>query len=93
MSKQEQIEKIERYFLNYAPIVQMLKDALESGYTTPLETSEQFDQQVTENPDMPVLAYVAEDDKYTGDDEVVLLRIPGRGIAQVAIDFITDERE
>lgn len=93
MSKQEQIEKIEKYFLGYAPLIQIFKEALESGYTTPMSDSDAFDDHVAANPDMPVIAYVERDDKYTGDVDVVLMRIPGRGVGQVAIDFITDERE
>lgn len=55
-------------------------------------TGEEFEQLITDNPDLPIMAYVANDTVYTKDRDVVLWRIPGRGVGQVAIDFITDER-
>jgi hypothetical protein len=57
-----------------------------------VETGVQFQQMIEDNPDLPIMAYVANDTVYTKDKDVVLWRIPGRGVGQVAIDFITDER-
>lgn len=56
------------------------------------ETGEDFAELVADNPDLPILAYVANDTVYTNQQDVVLWRIPGRGIGQLAIDFVTDER-
>lgn len=55
-------------------------------------TGIEFQQLIMDNPDLPIMAYVANDTIYTKSQDVVLWRIPGRGVGQVAIDFITDER-
>lgn len=57
-----------------------------------VEEGTEFQQMIIDNPDIPIMAYVSDDTVYTKDKDVVLWRIPGRGIGQVAIDFITDER-
>lgn len=57
-----------------------------------LETGVEFQQAVAANPDLAIMAYVANDTVYTKQRDVVLWRIPGRGVGQIAIDFITDER-
>lgn len=64
---------------------------MSASVTNAYTTAEEFQAAITANPDISIMAFVAQDDIYTGDEDVVLLHVPGRGVGQVAVDFITDE--
>lgn len=72
---------------NNARMITVLKALVMGGLTGDVQTGADFQQQVTDNPDTPFMAYIENDAVYTGDTEVVLLYLPGRGVAQVAVDF------
>lgn len=99
MTKEELIQQIEAYVRNSAVDsytnlrLQSILLALTKGsIVSTMETSAEFDEAIADNPTTPIMAYLADDPTYTGASDVVLWRIPGRGIGQLAIDFITDER-
>lgn len=69
----------------------VLLSLLSAGVTNAYATSEDFQAAIIANPDISIMAYIAQDNVYTGDQDVVLLHVPGRGVGQVAVDFITDE--
>lgn len=64
---------------------------LASGVPGKYATSADFDAAIAANPDATIIGFLAQDDEYTGEEDVILMRIPGRGIAQIAADFLTDE--
>lgn len=98
MTNDEQIAFINQYFGSAVDAftnarMKTILLALSSGsIVASFATGAEFEQAITDSPDMALLAYVADDPVYTGGADVVLWRIPGRGVGQLAIDFITDER-
>lgn len=99
MTKQELISFIDAFVRNSANdsftglrLNTILKNVVAGGIADDYASGEEFEQAIADNPDSPMLGYVEFDDVYTKDQDVVLLRIPGKGVAQVVVDFVTDER-
>lgn len=61
------------------------------GMTNTYATYEDFQAAVIASPDAILIGFVAQDDTLTGDDNVVLMRVPGVGTGQLAFDLLTEE--
>ena len=59
------------------------------GITTAYNTVEEFQAAIAATPDTIMMAFIAQDNVYTGDEDVVLINVPGQGVGQVAVDFFT----
>lgn len=99
MNKEQVISSIESYVRNSAidAFTNLRLNSIQltlanGGVLAVFDTGEQFQQAVVDNPDTPIMGYVAQDNVYTFDEDVVLMRVPGRGVGQIAIEFLTDER-
>lgn len=86
---------INRYFntavnaFNNDRMITVLLALLSAGVTAAYDTAEEFQAAVAANPDISMMAFVAQDNIYTGDEDVVLINVPGQGVGQVAVDFFT----
>lgn len=68
-------------------LLALVNGALTNNYAT----YEDFAAAVTASPDAILIGFVTEDDELTGDENVVLMRVPGVGIGQLAFDLLTEE--
>lgn len=68
-------------------LLALVNGALTNNYAT----YEDFAAAITASPDAILIGFVAEDDELTGDENVVLMRVPGVGIGQLAFDLLTEE--
>ncbi|MDF2189277.1 hypothetical protein [Paraflavitalea sp. CAU 1676] len=87
----EYLEQLQKYYNNYGPIMEPLTALLLSGIPAELDTAEQFDARVAQFPNMTVSAFVKVDDKYKFEDDVLLMRIPGKGIIAIPYELVNDE--
>ncbi|WP_276483550.1 hypothetical protein [Paraflavitalea pollutisoli] len=95
MTQQEAIQITQQYIRNSAVdaftnvrLNSVLLFLLAGGGVAPeFATGEDFQTAITDNPDAPLLAYIAQDDIYAFDTDVVLMYVPGEGVGQVAVDF------
>lgn len=97
MTPEQQTDFINRFmgtavdaFTN-ARMKTILLALLSAGVIKAYSSSADFDQAVADNPDTIIIGFVAQDTEYSGEDDAVLIRVPGRGIGQMAVDFLTDE--
>lgn len=69
----------------------VLQALINGALTNNYATYEDFAAAVTASPDAILIGFVAQDDELTGDENVVLMRVPGVGTGQLAFDLLTEE--